>query len=157
MRTERDTIENVTTPGGVEAGVDGGVTTRDLIHRIGEDVRTIARDEIELVRDEVRRVAKVAVAEGAVVVFGGIVALIGFAMLCVAAVAALEPLIASLALRLLLMAIIYGAIGGVLAATFAMRLRRDIVPDVKTPIHEAKAVIEGAKASIQEGGHQVHA
>ena len=131
--------------------------TRELIHRITEDVRTIARDEVELVRDEVKRLAKTAAIEGAVITFGAIVGLIGFVLLCVAAVVALQPLIASLALRLVLMAIVYGAIGAVLAGTFGARLRRDIVPDVQVPVHEAKAVVQGAVATIRERGQQVHA
>jgi hypothetical protein len=131
---------------------DGAPETRELIHRIGEDMRTIAHDELELVRDEMKRVAKTAAAEGAVIGFGAVVALIGFAMLCVAAVVALAPLIASLALRLVLMAIVYCAIGGVLAATFGMKLRRDVVPDLAVPLHEAKAVVAGVKATVEEKG-----
>jgi hypothetical protein len=133
------------------------VTTRDLIHRISEDLRTITRDEIELLRGEARRVARSAAADGAAVLFGGTVALIGFAMLCVAAVAALEPVLPSLALRLVVMAVVYGGIGGSLAASFALRLRRAVAPDVTIPVHEAKAVLQGVKATIEEGGGQVHA
>lgn len=134
-----------------------GATTRDLIHRISEDVRTIARDELELLRGEARRVARSAAGDGAAVLFGGIVALIGLAMLCVAAVAALEPVLPSLALRLVVMGVVYGGIGGSLAASFALRLRRGVVPDVAVPVHEARAVLQGAKATIAERGGQVHA
>jgi hypothetical protein len=131
--------------------------TRELIHRITEDVRTIARDEFELIRAEAGRVAKAAAIEGAVISFGGIVALIGFAMLCVAAVVALAPLVASLALRLVIMAAVFGIFGGALAAAFALRLRHDIVPDMKAPTHEAKAVLHGTKATLAEKGRSVHA
>jgi hypothetical protein len=133
------------------------VATRELFHRITDDVRTIARDEIELVRAEMGQVAKRVAAEGAAVMFGGIVALIGLSMLCVAAVVALAPLIASLALRLVLMAVVYGVIGGVLAVTFAVRLRRDAIPNLAVPVHELKATIEGAKETIKERGGQIHA
>ena len=132
-------------------------STRDLIHRITDDVKTIAHDEVALVRAEVTRVAKTAAVEAAVISFGGLVALIGFAMLCVAAVVALEPIVTSLALRLVIMAAVYGLLGGALAVAFGLRLRRDIVPDVKVPVHEAKALIEGTKATIAERGQQVHA
>lgn len=134
-----------------------GASTRELLGRITEDVRTIARDELELLRGEVKRVAKTVAAEAAVAMFGGVVALIGFAMLCVAAVVALAPLVPSLALRLVLMAVVYGGIGGVLAATFGLRIRRDVVPDLKVPIHEAASTVKGVKATLQERGRQVHA
>jgi hypothetical protein len=124
--------------------------TGELIKRITDDVKTIAHDEIELVRGEVGRVAKVAASEAALVLFGGIVTLIGFGMLCVAAVVALEPVIGSLALRLVLMAIVYGVLGSVLAVTFAVRLKRDIKPDLAVPAHEAKATVRGVKEAVEE-------
>ncbi|HEX3478331.1 MAG TPA: phage holin family protein [Kofleriaceae bacterium] len=134
-----------------------GASTRDLIRRISEDVRTIARDEIELLRGEARRVARSAATDGAAVVFGGIVALIGLAILCLAAVPALSPVLPSLALRLVVMGVVYLGIGGSLAASFALRLRRNAVPDVAVPVHEARATLQGAKAALEEGGRQVHA
>ena len=124
--------------------------TGELVQRITDDVRTIARDELELVKGEVGRVAKTAATEAALVLFGGIVTLIGFAMLCVAAVVALEPVIASLALRLVLMAIVYTVLGGVIAGTFAMRLRRDIKPNLSVPAYEAKATVRGVKEAVEE-------
>ena len=134
-----------------------GVSTRDLIRRISEDLRTITRDEVELLRGEARRVARAAAADGAAVLFGGIVAQIGLAFLCLAAVAALAPVLPSLALRLVLMGVIYLGIGGSLAASFAVRLRRRAVPDVAVPVREARATLQGAKAALEEGGRQVHA
>jgi positive regulator of sigma E activity len=136
---------------------DDGTSARELIHQISEDVRTITRDEVELLRGEAQRVAKVAVVEGSVILFAGLVAVIGLAMLCVAAVVALAPLIASLTWRLIVMAIVYGVIGGVVAAAFARRLRRDVVPDLDVPVHEARAVVEGTKAALKEGGRHGHA
>lgn len=136
---------------------DDGATTRDLIRRISEDLRTITRDEIELLRGEARRVARSAAADGAAVVFGGVVALIGLALLCLAAVAALAPVLPSLALRLLVMGVVYLGIGGSLAASFALRLRRRAVPNVAVPVREARATLKGARAALEEGGRQVHA
>ncbi|HEX8114729.1 MAG TPA: phage holin family protein [Kofleriaceae bacterium] len=134
-----------------------GATTRDLIRRISEDLRTITRNEIELLRGEARRVARSAAADGAVVVFGGTVALIGLAILCLAAVAALAPVLPSLALRLVVMGVVYLGIGGSLAATFALRLRRNAVPDIAIPVREVRATLKGAKATIEERGRQLHA
>lgn len=134
-----------------------GVSTRALIQRISEDVRTITRNELELFRGEARRVARSAATDGAAVLFGGIVALIGLAILCLAAVAGLAPVLPSLALRLVVMGVIYLGIGGSLAAAFALRLRHRAVPDLAVPVREARATLQGAKAALEEGGRQVHA
>ena len=120
----------------------------ELLHRISDDVKTIAKDELDLVKDEVSRHAKIAAGEAAIVVLGGIVALIGFAMLCTAAVVALAPIISSLALRLVLMSLIYLIGGGVVAGTFAKRLGHDIQPDMKVPAYEAKRTVAGVKESL---------
>jgi hypothetical protein len=133
------------------ASGDNG-STSELFGRIAIHIRTIAHGELELVRGEVRQAARAAAAEGAMVLFGGVVALIGFAMLCVAAVVALAPLIASLALRLVLMAVVYGGIGSVIAATFGLRLRRNAVPHLKVPLHEIASTIKGVRAAIQGRG-----
>jgi hypothetical protein len=119
-----------------------------LLHRITDDVKTIAKDELELAKNELAHVAKTAAAESAVVVLGGIVALIGFGMLCVAAVAGLEGVIHPLWARLLIMAVLYLAAGGVIAGIFAKRLGRDIKPDLSVPAHEAKATVAGVKSAL---------
>ena len=120
----------------------------DLLHRISDDLKTIAKDEIDLAKAEVGRHARLAAGEAVIVVLGGIVALIGFAMLCTAAVVALAPLISSLALRLVLMSLIYLIGGGVVAGTFAKRLGHDIKPDMTIPSYEAKRTIAGVKESL---------
>jgi len=121
----------------------------DLIHRISDDVKTIATDEIELAKRELEHSAKVAATDGAVIVLGGIVALIGLGMLCAAAVAALEPVIHALSLRLLLMAAVYLIGGGIVAAAFAKRLKTDAKPDLAVAGYEAKRTIAGVKSSLQ--------
>jgi multidrug efflux pump subunit AcrB len=65
--------------------------------------------------------------------------------------------LSSLALRLLVMGVVYLGIGGSLAASFALRLRRRAVPDVAVPVREVRATLHGAKAAIEERGRQVHA
>ena len=117
----------------------------DLLHRITDDLKVIAKDEIELVKGEAANTAKTAAMEAAAIVLGGIVALIGLGMLCAAAVAALEPVIPSLALRLLLMAAVYIVVGGVVAGVFAKRLKKDIVPDTTIAGYEAKRTVAGVK------------
>jgi hypothetical protein len=124
----------------------------ELLHRITDDLKTIAKDEIELAKGEVQASAKTAAMEGALIVLGGIVALIGLGMLCVAAVAALEPVISPLWARLLIMAGVYIIVGGIVAGAFARRLKHDVKPDTTVPRYEAKRTIAGVKATLQEEG-----
>jgi hypothetical protein len=120
----------------------------ELLHRITDDVKTIARDEIDLAKSEIARHAKLAAAEAALVVLGGIVALIGFAMLCTAVVVALAPWIPSLAVRLIIMAAVYIVVGGVVAGGFAKRLTSDIKPDLSVAAYEAKHTVSSVKESL---------
>jgi hypothetical protein len=130
----------------------------DLLHRITDDLKVIAKDEIELVKGEAAHTAKTAAMEAAAIVLGGIVALIGLGMLCAAAVAALEPVIPSLALRLLLMAAVYIVVGGVVAGVFAKRLKKDIVPDTTVAGYEAKRTVAGVKNVLSNNeGRPSHA
>lgn len=130
----------------------------DLLHRITDDIKVLAKDELELVKGEVQTTAKTAAFEAAIVVLGGIVALIGLGMLCAAAVAALAPLIPSLALRLLLMAAVYIVAGGVVAGGFAKRLGKDVKPDTTIASYEAKRTIAGAKEALTASeGRPTHA
>ncbi|NVB82839.1 MAG: phage holin family protein [Kofleriaceae bacterium] len=128
---------------------DNGRGIGDLLHRITDDVKTIAKDEIELAKGEIENTAKVAATDAAVIVLGGIVALIGLGMLCAAAVAALEPVIHALSLRLLIMAVIYLVGGGIVAAAFAKRLKTDAKPDMTIAGYEAKRTVAGVKSSLQ--------
>jgi hypothetical protein len=134
----------------VEDTGEGNGRVSELLHRITDDVKTIAHGEIELVRSEVERTAKTAAVEAAVVLLGGIVALIGLGMLCVCAVVALAPVIPSLALRLLLMAIVYLVVGGAVAASVGVRMKRDIAPDLAVANYEAKSTLAGGKATINQ-------
>jgi hypothetical protein len=130
----------------------------DLIHRITDDIKVLAKDELELLKGEVQHTAKTAAFEASVIVLGGIVALIGLGMLCAAAVAGLEPAIPSLALRLLLMAAIYIVVGGVVAGGVAKKLGKDIKPDTTVMSYEAKRTIEGVKHQLTTNeGRPTHA
>jgi hypothetical protein len=133
---------------GTAIKADANASVGGLLHRITDDVKTIAKDEIELAKNELAHTARTAAAESAIIVLGGIVALIGFGMLCVAAVAALDGVIPPLWARLLLMAVVYLALGGVIAAVFVKRLKTDIKPDLSVPAHEATSTISGVKASL---------
>ncbi len=128
----------------------------ELLSRITDDVKTIARGEIDLVRGEVEKTAKTAAVEAAVILLGGIVALIGLGMLCVCAVVALAPVISSLALRLLMMAAVYLVVGGAVAASVGVRLKRDVVPDLKVAAYEGKTTVAGVKAAITQPEYMQH-
>jgi hypothetical protein len=120
----------------------------ELIFRIADDVKTIARNEIELVAQELAHTAKRSANDAAIVVLGGIVALIGFGLLCLSAVVALAPVISSLALRLLVMALVYLAAGGAVAGALAVRLKRNAVPDLSLALTEARLTLEDVKHGL---------
>jgi hypothetical protein len=120
----------------------------DLLHRITDEVKTIARDELELVRAEIQKHAKDAAIDVAAIALGGIVALVGLGLLCVMFVAVLAPVIPALWLRLLIMAIVYMAAGGALAGVFARRLKRDARPDLEAAAIEAKQTVMGVKDAL---------
>jgi hypothetical protein len=96
----------------------------DLARRIGDDLTSLAQDHMELARTELTHGVRSGVADAGVIVLGGVVALVGLAMLCLSAVAGLRPAIPALWLRLFLMAFVYMALGGALAALAAKKLHR---------------------------------
>lgn len=108
----------------VQLGHRPAVGIGELLHRITDDVKTIASDEVELARVELSTNLRSVVIEAAIIALGAVVVLIGFGLLCTVAVVALEPLISSLAIRLLLMSVVYLVIGSVVAMMFARKLKR---------------------------------
>lgn len=127
---------------------DGRVS--QILHRLADDVKTIARDEVELGRIELEDTARRAAGEAAAVMLGAIVALIGLGLLCVSAVDALEPAISPLWLRLLIMAVVYVGIGGGLVAVFVRRLRREVNPDITRVTAPAAQAIDGVRRGIED-------
>jgi len=83
----------------------------ELLQGIGRDVKTIAVDELELARRKLTVFIHQLVVKTGVAVLGAMVALIGLAMLCTVVVVALAPAIPPLWVRLLVMAIVYIALG----------------------------------------------
>ncbi len=134
-------------PGEPLRGGDGRIA--ELLQQITDDLKTIARDEVELVKLELVHSARAAAADAAFALLGAIVALIGLGLLCVVAVAALEPVIPALWLRMLIMAVVYLAAGGGVAAAFARRFKRDATPDLDAPIGHARRTVD----SVREGLH----
>lgn len=132
-----------------EEGASGHVI--DLLHRISDDVKVIASDEVELARAELNQSMKAAAADAAVVLLAGIVALIGLGLLCVAAVAALEPVLTRLWLRLLIMAFVYMGLGAGVAAYFGKRLKGDASPEFTRTKAEARRTAEVLKKEVRHG------
>lgn len=122
-----------------------------LIRRINDDLQGIAKDEIAIARIEVTRAVKRATAEAGAVLLGGLVALIGIAMLFVAAVPALAPVIEPLWLRLVLVALAYMVVGSAVAATFVKRLKHDAKPDLGAVTREAKQTIHAVREGLHHG------
>jgi hypothetical protein len=131
------------------SGQEGAGRIGELLQQITDDLKTIARDEVELVRLEIVHTARAAAADAAFVLLGGIVALIGLGLLCGVAVVALEPVIAPLWLRMLIMAIVYLALGGGVGVAFAKRLKRDAVPDLEAPAGHAKRTVHSVREGLQ--------
>lgn len=129
----------------------------ELIHRISDDVKTIARDEVELVREELKESARAAALDAAVAVLGAIVGLIGIAMLCVVVVVALAGIIPPLWLRLLIMSIVYLIAGGAVATAFGIKLKNDAVPNLGVAKYEGKRTVAGVKETLAKKENGTHA
>ena len=121
-----------------------------LAKRVGEDLSQLAKDHVELARIELAASAKKVLTDGAAVLLGGVVALIGLAMLCATAVVAAAPLIPALWLRLLIGAILYMLIGGGLSYGFVRKIRGDASGLANTRL-EARRTVHALKAQVQNG------
>lgn len=120
----------------------------ELLHRITDDLKTIARGEVEIVRSELQHGVKAASIDAAAAVIGAIVALIGLGMACVAVVVVLGYLIPWLWLNLLIMAVVYIVIGGIIGGVAAKKLKQN-VPDLKVPASEGARTLRGIRESLQ--------
>lgn len=123
----------------------------DLTRRLGDDVTLLFKEHVELAKVELGRDIRRAFADVAATALAALIALIGFTLLCVTAVVALEPLIPPLWARMLIMSGVYLVIGGVAAAVFAKRLKRDAVPDLKRTKFEARRTGHVLKEQVQHG------
>jgi hypothetical protein len=124
-----------------------------LIRRIAGNAKAIAADEVELVRAELTRRIKAAVIDAAMVILGGMIVLIALGFLGGALVVALEPLVASLALRFVIAAAVYAGASGGLLVYYGGRLKSHLPPDVPVAKQEAIETIETVKAAGEELTH----
>jgi putative superfamily III holin-X len=120
------------------ASASDGSRVASALRHIADDLKIIASDELELGHNKLAQHFQHTISRASMVLLGGIVALIGLGMLCMVVVAALAPVM-PLWLRLLVMAIVYMAIGGGLAAYFGARLKKTgIKPDLSLPMQELR-------------------
>lgn len=119
------------------------------MRRAAADLKVITRDEVQLARIELAEQVKKVAAQGAAAILGGTVALIGFALLCATAVVALEPLVAPLWARMLIMAGTYLVLGFMFAAAFANRLRQDLPPRPALAEEEARVTVRRVREEVQ--------
>jgi uncharacterized membrane protein YqjE len=121
-----------------------------LVSRIGDDLKTIAEDHVELARLELVNGLKQPLADAVAVLLGGVLAIFGLGLLSVAAVVALEPLIEPLWLRMILMAVVYFVAGGALVRGYAKQLAKD-APSMTRSKHEAERTAAVIKDELREG------
>jgi uncharacterized membrane protein YqjE len=122
----------------------------ELVSRIGDDLKTLAEDHVALARKELIDDLKEPLADAVAVLLGGMLAVFGLGLLSVAAVVALEPLIEPLWLRMILMAIVYFALGGALVRGYVKQLGKD-APSLKRSKREAERTAEVIKRELREG------
>jgi putative superfamily III holin-X len=119
----------------------------ELLKHIGEDVKTIALSELELARTKLGNYLEQTVMKAAAMILGAFVALLGFGMLCMVVVVALEPVIPALWLRLLIMAVLYMGIGGGAAYMFAKKMAN--APDLGNEVDEVGQTIDKVSDGLQ--------
>lgn len=129
--------------------VDDPPKLATVIRDIGNDLKTIASDELELSRRELTDYLERLILRAAVAVVGALVAIIGLGMLCIVAVVALEPVIDPLWLRLLLMAVVYLLIGGGITLLFGKRVTAMHGPNLDKQISEIGETVD----AVQHGLH----
>jgi len=133
----------------VDNGTKEPAKLGELLQDIGSDVKRIAVDEIDLARGKLSSFLEKLILKASGIIVGACVAFIGLGLLCLAAVAALAPVIPSLALRLLLMSVVYLAVGGGLALVFMKRLAALHGPDMAKPVEEAKETVQAVKKGLE--------
>jgi uncharacterized membrane protein YqjE len=123
----------------------------ELARRAVDDLRVIGWAEVELARLELTHGLRIAAADSAALILGGLVAFIGLALLCATAVVALQAWIPPLWLRMLIMSAVYLAVGAIVCGVFMKRLRRDIPPELPRAKAEAQRTIRAVQEEVRHG------
>jgi hypothetical protein len=121
---------------------DAGIGS--LVQRVFQDAQTLTRDELALAKLELIRKGEHTAAGIAIMVLGGVLALISLGLLCVTVVVALAPLIHALWLRMLFMSVVYLCVGSLLVAICAVWLAKTpmTLPKTKAQAEKTLATIE---------------
>jgi uncharacterized membrane protein YqjE len=123
-------------------------TVGHLLESIGHDMRTIASDELEMGRVALAERLESLVARIAVAMLCVIVGLVGFGMLCVTAVFALEPVMHAMWQRMLVMSAVYIAVGGATALYAARRIGKSHAGDLQHQVDEARDTVNAVKKGL---------
>ena len=107
------------------------------VRAIGEDLKIIAASEIELSRLHIGEFIRSLLLKVGVALFGAMIVLVGWAVLCLVAVPALEPVIQPLWLRFLAIAIVYMASGAIAVRIYGKRMLA-VRPHLEHEMNELK-------------------
>jgi hypothetical protein len=120
----------------------------DLLKHVGDDLRTIATSELELTRNKMTEYLDRTLMRVSVIIIGAFIALIGLAMLCVVAVLAMQPLIALLWVRLLMMSGVYILVGGGAAWLYAHNAAKG--PDIQHEVDEVGQTFDAITKGLKQ-------
>lgn len=124
-----------------------------LVERIGDGLKTIARDEVRLARVELLEQIKKPLVDAGAIVLGTLIAVIGVGLLCTTAVVALEPLIPMLWLRMAIMSLVYFTFGGAMMVLYARRFQADTASSsLPGTAEEARRTVDAVKSAVEGGG-----
>ena len=140
----------------MEAGTQGRNSGLDessiseLVKRLGEQTSELARQEVELAKAELTQKGKrIGVGAGA---FGaaGLIGLFAFGALTAALIALLATAVDTW-LAALIVAVVYGAVAGILALTGKKQIDAGTPPAPERAIESTKSDIDQIKSSAKEG------
>jgi len=118
--------------------------TGELVKQLTEDMRTLVRKEIELGKAELREKGKRAGAGAGMLSAGAVVGLLALAALTTCLIAALDTAM-PLWLAALIVAVVYGAIAGVLAITGKNKVQEAAPPVPEQTVDSVKEDMQWLK------------
>lgn len=119
-----------------------------LLQRVIQDAQTLGREELALAKLELIRTGERTAAAVATLTLGGVLSLISLGLLCMTVVAALQPLIPALWLRMLLMSVVYSFIGSMLVGACLAWMAKKPSALTKTKT-EAEKTVAALKEEVQ--------
>ena len=123
----------------------------DLVKDLGEQTSTLVRQEMELARAELTQKGKAAGIGAGMFGGAGLFGFFAFAALTTCFIAALASALDHVWLAALIVAVVYGAIAGVLALTGKNKVQQATPPVPERAQRSVKADIESTKAHARAG------